>query len=106
MALQTIDEESSAYLTVTFKDKDGQPAAPSSASYRIDCLTNDQEVRADTDLTPAPSVEIHLDSNDNAIINQDKQTETRLVTVKATYGANDGINAPYKYNVRNLKKVT
>lgn len=106
MSLEIIDEETSAYLTVTFKDKDGQQQAPSSASYRIDCLTNDQEVRTDTSLTPAAQIEIHLEPTDNAIINQDNQTETRLVTIKASYGASDGINASYKYNVRNLKKIT
>jgi len=106
MALEIVNEKSTAYLTVTFKDKDGALEAPSSASYRIDCLTNGQEVRGDTALTPGATIEITLSPADNAIIDQDNEVERRLVTVTGTYGASDTIHQEYEYNVKNLRKVT
>lgn len=105
MALDIVDEGSTSELTVEFKDKDGQPAAPATLTYRVDCLTNDQEVRGDTVLTPAATVTIKLTPTDNAIIDQGNDVEERLVTVKAGYGADDAENRDYRYAVRNLKKV-
>jgi len=106
MAIDNVNEESTAYLTVTLLDKDGAEEAPSSATYRIDCLTNGQEIRDDTALTPAASIEITLGAADNAIINQENTTERRLVTVTASYGADDELNDEYEYNVKNLRKKT
>lgn len=106
MGLEIVDEGTSAYLTVTFKDKAGEQAIPDSINYRVDCLTNNKEIRGDTEITPpAAEVEIHLTPADNAIIDQANKTEAKLVTVKASYGAEDAINASYRYNLRNLKKV-
>jgi hypothetical protein len=103
--LSEVNEDTTAYLTVAFLDKDGAQEAPSSLTYRIDCLTNGQEVKGDTALTPGGSVEITLSAADNAIISQTNGVETRVVTVEASYGASDGLKAEYKYNVRNLKNV-
>jgi hypothetical protein len=105
MAIEVVNEDSTAYLTVTFLDKDGTAAVPSSASYRIDCLTNASEVKDDTVLTPASSIEITLSAADNAIITQTNAIERRLVTVFATYGASDGVKDEYEYNVQNMRKV-
>ena len=106
MPLEIVNEESTAYLTVQFKDKDGNLAAPSSASYRIDCLTNGQEVRGDTALTPASSIEITLTDTDYAIIDQTNSVERRLVTIMASYGAGDDINDEYEHDLKNLRKKT
>ncbi len=105
MNRETVNEGSTAYLTVDFKDKDGALEAPSSISYRIDCLTNGSQVKADTPVTPAESsVEIELTKTDNAIISQSNNSERRLVTVTGTYGVDDGIVQEYEYNVKNMKK--
>lgn len=106
MALESVDEGSAAELTVTFKDKDGQPEAPASLTYRVDCLTNNQQVRGDTALSPAATVTIQLTPSDNAIIDQNNAKEKRLVTVKANFGADDADNREYTYEVKNLIKVT
>lgn len=104
MSSETINEGSTGYLTVDFKDKDGTLEAPTSISYRIDCLTNGQEVKTDTSVTPASSVEIELTKTDNAIINQNNNSERRLVTVTGTYSADDAIVEEFEYNVKNMKK--
>ena len=102
--METINEGSTAYLTASFKDKDGTLDAPSAVSYRIDCLTNDQEVRDDTAADAGETVEITLTAADNAIIDSDRQTERRLVTVTATYGEDDALMEEYEYNLKNLRK--
>lgn len=106
MDVDQIKEGSTGYLTVEFKNKDGDLEAPVSATYRIDCLTNGSEVRTDTAISPiASSVEITLTPDDTAIISASNNLEKRLVTVKAIYGADDGLNDNYRYDVINLAKV-
>jgi len=104
--LATVPEKTTAYLTVSFLDKAGAAAIPSAVTYRIDCLTTNTAILADTALTPASSIEITLTPAQNAIINQSDALETKRVTVKASYGASDGLNDEYDYLVKNLSGVT
>ena len=101
-----INENSTGYATATFLNKDGGAVSPVSAVYQIDCITTGTAIRASTPLTPAPAIEITLDANDTAIIDDCNQYEKRLVTVTATYGLGDTINETYTYLVKNLKFVT
>jgi hypothetical protein len=73
---KTVNEESSAFLTVSFYDKDDVLTTPSSVQYHLHCLTNNVEVRTWTALSPASEIEIGLDANDNAIIDQWNHTNT------------------------------
>jgi hypothetical protein len=103
MGLEIVNEGTTAYLTVEFTDKNGAAAAPSSISYRIDCETNDEQVRDDTPVTPGTSVEITLTSGDNEIIDGSHSLEKRVVTITAIYGEDDEVSDEYKYQVKNLK---
>ena len=102
--MSTINELSTAYLTVNFKDKNGVLEAPTSISYRIDCITNDQQVKDDTAVAAASSIEIELTKTDNAIISQLNNSEKRLVTVTGIYGGDDQIVNEYNYDLMNMKK--
>ncbi len=103
--MSTVNEDSTAYLDVDFKDKDDELEAPTTISYRIDCLTNGQEVKDDTAFTPAAaSIEIELTKTDNAIISQTNNSEKRLVTVTGVYGGDDQIVKEYQYDLINMKK--
>jgi hypothetical protein len=102
MSLDIINEQSTAYLSVSFYDKSGVLAIPTSASYRIDCITNGVEVKDDTALTPGTTIEITLSSYDNEIIDGDNATEKRRVTVSAVYGDGDECHNHYDYLVKNL----
>lgn len=107
MAITDIaDERTTHYLTVNFLDKNGDAATPSTISYRVDCLTNASQVRDDTPVSPAAaSIEITLDSDDCDIIDQDNSYEERLVTVNATFAADDECHDEFRYLVKNLSKV-
>jgi hypothetical protein len=101
-----INEGTSARVSVEWTDFDGAPATPTSVTYRIDCLTTGQAVRASTPATPAATTVIDLTSDDNAIRDQANASERRIVTVVATYGsAADRCTLQYVYTVTNLQYV-
>lgn len=104
--LQQVNEESTAYLRATFLDKNGVQATPASLTYSIYCLTNGIEIRASAGLTPAGQVEIMLDTEDNRIVDELHDYETRRVTIEAVYGERDAQRSQYDYVVRNLSRVT
>ena len=54
----------------------------------------------------ASSAEVTLTPDNNAILDSGNSYEKRRVTVKASYGASDGVNDEYDYRVKNLAKVS
>ncbi len=103
--MTTVNEGSTCYLDVSFKDKDGVLAAPTSISYRIDCLTTGAEIKEATVFSPpASSIEIEIDKTENAIQDQSNNSERRLVTVTGSYGAEDDIVEEFEYDVMNMTK--
>lgn len=103
--MDTVNEQSTAYLTVEPLDKAGAAEAPASATYRIDCLTTGTPIRDDTALTPSAAMEIVLTPTDNRICTQANRSEHRQVTVTAIYGAGDQVNGVFDYRVANLGAV-
>lgn len=102
-----INEKTTAYLPLAFRDKGGKLAAPTAITYRIDCLTTGQAVKAWSALSPAAEAEITLSASDNAILGANDR-ERRLVTVIAAYGPSndDQVTGEFSYDVRNLKFVS
>jgi len=101
-----LKEKSTGYLDAAFKDKDGNPVAPASARYRIDCLTNGVEILGWTVINAPQAVhELVLTAAQNVLINPANRAERRLVTVEATDGAGETSNAEYEYSLRNMKGV-
>ena len=103
--MQEVPERTTSYLTVTFKDKTGAQAAPSSATYRIDCVTTGAALKGATAMGAAAVVELTIAASENAIQNEQNALETKRVTVVALYGAGEQVTAEYDYLVRNLKHV-
>ena len=104
---QAVNERTTAYLQIVFRDKAGALATPTAVTYRIDCLTSGQAVRASTAVSPASEVEIVLTADDNAIRQADSRAEARRVTVVASYGSTaDQATARFDYAVTNLDFVT
>lgn len=103
---KVINENSTAYLSLTFKNKDGEIESPQAVTYNIHCLTNDVEIKGDTSVSPGPSIEIVLSPTENRIIDANNKYERRVVTVTATYGPDDEITGQYEYKVLNLKYIS
>lgn len=103
MSIDVVNEGTSKKLRLDLTDEDGAPAAPSTLTYRVDCLTTGTAIRATTALSPAASVDIGLTPDDSAIVDDSNRMERRRVTVVAGYAADDDVTAEYDFNVKNLK---
>lgn len=107
MATNQVNESSTAYLTVTFLDKDGAAAAPTAATYQIHDVLSGSQMRAATAITPvAAQVMLTLTPTDNRLLETGQAGEqARRVTVAAVYGDDDGVTAEFVYTVKNLVKA-
>jgi len=104
--MQQVRERSTAYLTVTCRDKTGQAQAPSALTYRIDDVFSAQAILPVTTVgTPSSTVELTLQPAHNRILDPARAVERRRVTVTATYGADDQVCDEYEYEVVNLGGV-
>ena len=104
--MERVNEKSTAYLTVTFRDRAGAAQAPATAKYRIDDVATGQSVRSDTDISaPDSTVELTLTVTDNTLKNPIAAAEQRRVTVTAEYGSGDAVRSEYIYEVINLAGV-
>jgi hypothetical protein len=103
---EKVNENSTSYITVNPKDKDGVAATPATLAYWIDCKTTGTSMKAETALTPGTSVEITIDADENAINDQANPVEVREVTVKAGYGSSDQVIEVFPYEVINLAFVS
>jgi len=106
MAIQIVNEKTTAYLTYTLLDKNNAPAAPVSATYQIDNADTGASIRVSTALGAVASAEITLDKNDNTMQDQSTDYERHEVTINAVYSALDELHSSFIYKVRNLHKVS
>ena len=104
--MATVNEKTTAYVAVKFYDKAGALAAPSSVTWRLDCMTNSQQIADWSSISPASEIEITVGFALNAIINQANDTERRVVTVRAVYGASDELHSEFVYILQNLRNVS
>ena len=106
MSIPIVNEKSTFYLSITFKDKDGKAVAPTSATYRVDDVDSGTSVLSSTSISPAATVELKFAPTETSIIDSTNVYEKRKVTVTANYGTNDSVTKVFFYNVRNLEVVT
>lgn len=93
----SVNEGSVSWLDLTFQN------APASVRYRIDCLSNSQEIVDWTALVPGTTVSIKITSDKNVILNDYHPTESRRITVEATYAnVTDLQTEQYDFSVVNL----
>jgi hypothetical protein len=103
--MEHVNERSTAYLSVTFRDKDSVEQAPSAVTYRVDDVDSGAEIRESTSIAAAGTVQITLTPSDNVIVGENHEKELRRVTVEATYGADDAVREQFLYAVKNLRAV-
>lgn len=106
--MDSINEKTDYFVTVTFKDEDGTLVTPTAAYYSLYCETNKYEILAETALSGlSTSKEIVVTATQNAIITSSNYQEQRLMTVRFTYnsGTYQGIGE-YRWNVVNLRRIT
>jgi hypothetical protein len=103
--MKSVNEEGTLYFTVKFYDTDDALFTPSSAAYRIDCLTSGNEVRAWTDLIPADVITIAVTGSDNQIYDEARSREIRQMVIKYADGSGNEQKSQIQYRVDNLKGI-
>jgi len=107
MALDTVNEKTTAYVTASFKDKDGNLAQPTTSSYTVHDEDTGAELVSSTALSPTGgSVEIVLSGNAIKMHDETKTKETHVITVNATYAGGEELNAEFRFRVINLSHVS
>ena len=105
-ATDTINENSRAILTLTFKDEAGVAVIPTTFKYRIDDVPSGTEMVSIQTITPSTSIyDLTIVSATNRILNSSKPYEQRRVTVQWYVGATLVGTADYTYKVLNLNRV-
>ena len=101
--MQTIKEGSAAFLTFSFLDELGVPVIPGTIDWRLDDVSNAAEIIDWTPVVvPAASVTATIPGANNAIVNQARVFENRVVTVRINVGQpNQGLQKK-NYRIENL----
>ena len=73
-------EGASMVATAYFREGEASEV-PTTASYRIDCITTGKELQDWTTLTPAASIAIAVTATHNALQNQSNKIEKKQITV-------------------------
>jgi len=104
--MDIVNERSSVYIAVAFTNNTGAAAIPNTITYSTRCQTTGTAIKTNVSVTPASTVTIALDALDSAIQATANPYETKLLTIKANYGASDECNGDYAWSVRNLEAVS
>jgi hypothetical protein len=102
--METINEKSTSWLTIQFKDELANAVIPTYGDVRIDDDLGNA-IRASTLFTPTTSTyTVTITSAENAILSTDNDYEIRIVTLDFYYG--DPVKtgtSEYYYRLKNLK---
>jgi len=108
--IDEVNERTTWITAVSFIDENGSPVIPDAASYRIDDVGTNVEIREDTEIVfdspPAADVDLTWEASDTSILDETHPYETRRMTVSWDYGTDKHGHAEYLLNIRNLKGVT
>lgn len=103
--MQIINEESTGWLTIEFKDRDGDPSIPVSFFIRIDTDQGEQLRDWEEIADQVTEYELQLNPSDNKIIDEETSMQVNIVTVIAKFGDNDQRTAEYRYRVQNFAQI-
>lgn len=102
MALETVNERTTSYLSVIFKDRDGVPASPGTVVYSIRDKMSDALLAQGTP-GAAATVLFTMGTAINYMVDPTNSKELRVLTYRGDYGDGDQIHGEYEYEVINLE---
>ena len=104
--MHKVNEQSTAYVAVTFYDKDGVTADPNSATYDLVDVISGERLKDGVVLSTVSGVgEIIVDKTDTTLKDATAKEELRRITVHGIYGASDEIHDTYYFQVVALADV-
>lgn len=104
--LKEYNEGQSFTATFKFFDSGYVPSSPTTARYRVDCLTTGNEIRGWTTVTPAQTLNISVSPEDNRIVSSANPFERRQLVVQSNYGTSTQSVQTSDWLVKNLQGVT
>lgn len=97
-----LKQQEGSSFTATAYGRNGEAAeAPTTAKYRVDCLTTGKKLTDWTTLTPASSMSISITHTENAIQDSSNKFETKQLTVAANPDTSTQFNAKVRWKVEN-----
>jgi hypothetical protein len=99
----TKNEGDSFTLRFSMYSEDRLPTTPTTARYKIECLTNKRNIRNWTTLTVAQEIDISIEPDDNVILTEGSRVERRQMTVQTDYGTTTQNVFTREWDVRNLQ---
>ena len=100
------NENSTKYLDIAFKDKEGNPSAPILVRYRVDCITTGEAIKPETIITSTSAdMTITLFKTETRIVDPTNRQELRRVSIVAEYAVNDEETQEYDFYVKNLEYI-
>jgi hypothetical protein len=96
------NEETSFSLNVKPRDDSGAAVTPTTARYKISCLTTGRSIRSYTTLTASSEMTIAITPDDNVIVTDGNRLERRQVQVQTEYDTDNQNVFVYEYDIRNL----
>ena len=98
-------EESSSFTATTYFRNGDSADTPTTAQYRVDCLTTGKTLTEWTDLSVSTSNTITVTSSDNDIQDDYNALEKKRVTVQANQGTNTQTRDSVTWKVRNQRHI-
>jgi len=100
---QLKQKEGSSFTATAFFRLDDAANAPTTASYRIDCLSTGKVLQDWTSLTPAVSNTIAITATHNAIQNQSNKFEKKQISVAANPDTATQVRESVEYKIENIR---
>jgi len=97
------NESSSGSVTAYFRDSSNAAEIPTTAQYRVDCLTTAKQLQDWTSLTPAISISIPITSTHNYIQTDSNDWELKQMTVAANKGTSTQTIDTVQWKVKNIR---
>jgi hypothetical protein len=96
----TVDAGSDCWLELQFLDRTRAPAVPTTITYRIDNVTDNQVVLATTSVAPSgTTMELNIPASLNVMQRQGQSSQINQVTVVSTYSDGSTRTKPFFYEL-------
>jgi len=96
-------KEGSSFSATAFGRNGATAEAPTTAKYRVDCITTGKVLTDWTTLTPAASMAIAITATHNAIQDQSNRREKKQLTVSANHGTATQYRDAVTWQVENIR---
>ena len=96
-------KEGSGFTATAYFRNGSTGEAPTTAKYRVDCLTTGKNLTGWTSLSVAESINISITATENAIQDQNNRTERKQLTVAADPDTSTQTRDSVLWEVENIR---